>query len=280
MLHDRRGALLTASEPRDYRELRVKSFTEMCGGIQRVLGADDARERIAARNLDRARALADRFVLTHRTVSPGAAPLHEILGDGHLRARRPCTSREVDCGIERAVYFFLGCAAYPEGAVAFLVPSRVLERIPASYSPFDSGSLSSYARPRDPLASWDDPEKHAFLDAHLGEGADAVTFSVEYVAAHFADATDYVRRPQRSEPDFPTYHELVSPSGDRRAWSIEVRLHEDLVLDVDHIEAIVLGQPDLLADIPDELAGTVVIAEDEGSITSRIQQLIVGERPS
>lgn len=104
-----------------------------------------------------------------------------------------------------------------------------------------------------------------------------MAFSAEYVAAHFENATDYLIRPQRSIPDYPTYHGLESTSGDRRAWSIEVRLHEDLPLDTEHIEAIVVGQADLFAEFSDDLAELVVVAEDEAEVVWKIQEHILGE---
>lgn len=269
-----RRAALTLREPHDYREMRVKRLEDMCSGIQRVLGTDAARGQATTRCLGDAHVLARRFPLTHR--ARGAA-LENILADGRLRAKEPCTTREAECGVDRALYFFLGCAAYPEGPVAFLASGRVLDRMTASYSPFDSGSLSKFARPRDPLAPWGEPEKRAFLASYFGDGTDAVAFSAEYVAAHFETATDYVLRPQTSTPDYPTYHGLESTSGDRRAWSIEVRLHEDLPLDPAHVEAVVIGQADLLADLPDDLAATVIVAEDEAEVVWMIQRHILHE---
>ncbi len=273
------AVLLTSQGVRDYRELRVKRLGAMCSGIQLALAADGARASLAASNLAGARAIAERFPLVHRTVAPEEATLEDIFSDGRLLAKKACTQREIDCGVERAIYFFLGCAAYPRGAVAFLVPTRVLTSMRASYSPFDSGCLKEHAhlRSRGPLTSWGDSEKLAFLESHLGDGTDAVAFCAEYVAAHFADSADYVLRPQQSVPDFPPYHDLVSKNGDRRAWTIEVRLHEDLVLDVDHVEHIVIGRLDLFDDIPDALTRTVVVAGDDASIPSTIQQIIFPE---
>jgi hypothetical protein len=269
---------LTVPEPPHYRERRVKRLDTMCTAIQRVLDTDGARARLAAENLAPARALANRFVLTHRTTS--GARLEDILSERRLQAKHPCTDREVECGLDLALYFFLGCAAYPEGNVAFLVKSHLLERIPASYSPFDSGSLTKRAHLRDPQAPWGEPEKLAFLQAHLGDGTDAIAFCAEYMAAHFEAAADYVLRPQESEPDFPTYHDLVSKTGDRRAWSVEVRLHEDLELDAEHIAAIVVAREDLLDSLPDDLLGRAVVAEDAEAITSTIQRLILEEELS
>ena len=61
------------------------------------------------------------------------------------------------------------------------------------------------------------------------------------------------------------------------SWSIEVRLHDDLILDVNHVEHIVIGRLDLFDDIPDALTKTVVVAGDEASIPSTIQQIILPE---
>jgi hypothetical protein len=271
---------LTVPEPRHYRERRVKRLEDMCSAIQRVLGASDERGRVAAKNLQGARALAERFFLIHRTESPGAPALRTILSERRLSAKDPCTQRELDCGIDRAIYFFMGCVAYPSGSAAFLIPNRVLDGIQASYSPFDTGSLSNHARPRDPLVSWGAPEKHAFLESHLGDGADAFAFSAEYVAAHFQDVADYVRRSQQSDPDFPVYHDLASTTGDRRAWSIEVQLHEDLELTAEHLEAIAIADKELLVDIPKDFFDKLIIAEDEGSMIAKIQHHIVQEASS
>lgn len=231
---------------------------------------------------ERARKVVERASLVHRTVCTGSAAntLDEILAEGRLRANPPITGREHRCGIERALYFFLGCAAYPEGAVAFLASTDLLAHTPASYCPFDTGSLGRYSCPRNPDSPWKERDKRAFLADHLGHGKDALAFCTQYIAAHFVHVEDYVCRPQFSVPDFPTYHDLISTDAerpDRRAWSIEVQLQTDLELRVENLDAIVLGQSDLLADFPDELVETLVIAEDEGSITTTIQQHMLRE---
>lgn len=247
----------------------------MCDRLRTSLGAQPVIERSVELREDQARQLASSLVLVHRSVTADGPTLASILSERHLRATTPCTPRELECGVPRSLYFFLGCAAYPEGVVAFLVSTRVLDQGHASYTPFDTGSLDRFARPRDPKQPWEDENRLAFLAAHLGHGADAVTFAAEFVAAHFATATDYVCRPQLSEPDRPVYHGLQSTTGDRRAWSIEIQLHEDLPLDAEHVDKLVLGQHDLLADIPDDLTAKVVVAEDEGAVASTIHRLII-----
>ncbi len=159
--------------------------------------------------------------------------------------------------------------------MAFLAEATALGTIPASYSPFDTGSLRGHACPRDPEKAWGDADKDRFLAEHLGCGGDAPDFAADYVAAHFHDPVDYVRRSQHSEPDFPVYHGLASKNGDRRAWSIEVQLHDDLPLDDQHLESIVLGEHDLLADIPDELIAKSVVAVDPSNIGSEVTKRIL-----
>lgn len=240
----------------------------MCDLLRACFAADADRQ-------ERAQRLADRFPLVHRTW--GGPTLTAIFDQKCLRATLPCTPRERECGIPRALYFFLGCPAYPQGVIAFLISTRVLERADASYTPFDTGSLDKYSRPRDPDRAWEDEHRREFLATYLGQGADAVGFAAEYVAAHFVDECDYVRRPQTSLPDKPTYHGLESTSGDRRAWSIEVQLHGDLALDEQHVEHLVLGPQDLFVDIPDALTSKVVIAEDDGALAPTIHRLILSE---
>ncbi len=255
----------------------MQKLETMLARIQQILDQDPPRAEAAQRCQASARTLAQRFPLVHRSVTAGGPRLSEILAARKLIAKAACTAREVDCGIERVVYFFLGCGAFPEGVVAFLANAAILETNPATYTPFDTGSLEKHTCLREVDASWNGPEKDAFLANYLGFGNEAVPFASEYVAAHFDRPSDYVRRQQRSEPDFPVYHGLVSTSGDRRAWSIEIQLHDDLGLEARHLEAIILGEPDLLADIPDELMESVVVAETEGSITATIHRIIAPE---
>lgn len=254
----------------------MQALDPMLARLQQVLDTDPARATCATGCRPHADALAARLPLVHRTALPNGPPLATILTDRHLRTQPACTTREHDCGVLRALYFFLGCAAYPEGAAAFLARNHVLAQTAASFTPFDTGSLQHYARLRD-AAPWADPDKHTFLATHLACATAALDFSAAYLSAHFHDADDYVRRPQTSEPDYPTYHGLTSDTGDRRAWSIEVQLHADLPLDVHHIEAIVLGEPDLFIDLPDDLAAIAVIAENPGEIAATIHHLILGE---
>jgi len=246
----------------------VHQLDAMCDPLRTRFTTEPDRQQQAQR-------LTERFPLVHRT--SGGPSLTTILGQGQLRAAPPCTPRETDCGIPKALYFFLGCPAYPEGVIALLMFNRVLEAANASYTPFDTGSLDKYARPRDPSSPWEDDDRREFLATYIGHGADAVGFAAEYVAAHFIDACEYVRRPQLSLPDTPVYHGLESTSGDRRAWSIEVQLHDDVVLDEQHVEYLVLGPQDLFVDVPDDLTSKVVVAEDEGALASTISKLILGE---
>lgn len=256
--------------------------------LRESLEQDPPRAVAAETSRTGAQSLIQHCPLVHRTVWPTEPAdernptlferknptLQEILASGRLTAIAPCTQREVDCGIDRVVYFFLGCGAFPDGSVAFLARAAVLNTKRASYTPFDTGSLTHWSRPRDPGQSWEESDKAKFLADYLGVGGDAVAYSIEYVAAHFRSPPDYVCRPQRSDPDFATYHGLMSPSGDRRAWSIEVQLQEDLELDIEHLERIIVASHDLWLDIPDHLSGITPPAEPEGSILTAIHDYI------
>ncbi len=241
--------------------------------IAAVIGADDERAQRAATARPDAGRLAPTLPLVHRAP---ADHLDAIFAAGHLAAPAPCTAAEAQCGIPRAVYFFLGCVAYPAGVVAFLARPDVLARLPASFTPFDTGSLNGYARPLDTRLPWDADDRLSFLAGHLGKGPDTAAFAVDYLAGHFADVDDYVRRAQVSEPDDPPYHGLASTSGDRRAWTIEVQLHADLPVDAGHLQTIVLAQADLLADIPDDLVELLVIAEND-ELERSVRDEILGE---
>lgn len=251
----------------------MQSLVAMLARLQESLDEQPPRAAAAAQVLTDSRSRASRFPLVHRT---GSANIRTVLAERRLTAGEPCTEREIRCGIPSAAYFFLGCAAYPEGSVAFLAHSSLLNRARATFTPFDTGSLEKYARVRD-QARWEALDKDDFLAAHLGQGCEAIIFAGDYVAAHFKSPADYVRRPQRSEPDFPTYHGLESTSGDRRAWSIEIQLHDDLPIDTAHIAAIVVGQHDRGLDIPDELFGKVISAESDDDIAVKIHNLIAPE---
>jgi hypothetical protein len=245
----------------------------------RAAAADAGRE--GARRLMQRCPLVRRTVQSNRPTDEKNPTLEEIIASGRLRATPPCTQREIECGIDRVVYFFLGCGAFPDGSVAFLARASVLNSKRASYTPFDTGSLTHWSRPRDPSQSWEEPDKTRFLADHLGVGDDALEYSVEYVAAHFRSPPDYVRRPQRSEPDFDTYHGLTSvltPPGDRRSWSIEVQLQEDLELNDGHIERIIVANQGLWLDLRGPLKGLAVVAEPEGSVVRAIHDYITIEQ--
>lgn len=234
----------------------------------------EGREAPTQSAVETARALAMTFPLVHRTATEHRV-LTEIFASGELIAKQPCTLEEQACGISQAVYFFMGCAAYPEGLVAFLVDGRLTERCACSFSPFDTGSLQNFARPREASARWNATDRRAFLQEHLARADQATVFCTEYLTAHFSRPSDYVSHGQRSDPEFPAYHGLVSTTGDRRAWSLEVQFHEDVPLDTGHVEQLVLARHDLLEDVPDALLGVTRVADNPGDITQAVQDFIL-----
>jgi hypothetical protein len=97
-----------------------------------------------------------------------------------------------------------------------------------------------------------------------------------YLAAHFHDPAEYVRRAQVSQPDFPAYHGLLDR--DRRAWTVEARIHDDLEIPPDGLllEEIWLEDTDLLDELPDDFMRMARIAPDgqrlEVAVARRIEE--------
>jgi hypothetical protein len=142
------------------------------------------------------------------------------------------------------VYFFLGSGCYPEGIAAFVLAPEALDAAELRFSPFDSGAL---AKPHVEHAAHPDfarelPLRRAFLEDHTGGGPALRGFAARYIAAHFRDAVAYVARPQESEPDFPAYHGLRSPSHDRREWTVEVRAPGAVAIDERSLVAMLVQE--------------------------------------
>lgn len=254
----------------------VRPLAEMLDSLVMSLVGDPAREENAWRSHTRAREVGVRLPLVHRTCKPGAeARWLDLLDTRTFAASEPCTGdREKAAGIPRAAYFFLGCGAYPDGLVGFVLEAGSVLTRPASFSPFDSGSIAKHAVPTDPAARWDDSAKDRFLAEHVGAGPDVAAFSGPYLAAHFRDPVTYVRCGQWSLPDFPQYHDLQSTSGDRRAWTIEVQVHEDVTFGTESatLTEIVAARKALIEDLPDDLVGFARVATRENEVLESIAE--------
>lgn len=257
--------------------------------IERVVDGDAGRRASASRSQIRATAVGARLPLVHRTAKPtdfpatagtdGDSPSSswlDLLSGRAFTAKKPCTSREEAAGIPRAAYFFLGCGAFPDGLVGFVLNTTDVLARPASFTPFDSGALEKYAVPTDAavLATWDNKAKDRFLIDYLGDGRDASTFAGLYLAAHFDDPMSYVRRPQQSRPDFAAYHGLESTSGDRRSWTIEVHTHDNVVFGPggSRLEEIVVARKELLDELPDDLLSLARVATAENEVLESIAE--------
>jgi hypothetical protein len=138
---------------------------------------------------------------------------------------------------------------------------------------------------RCPRTVWDDESKKRHLEEHLGSGADVDQFIGPYLAAHFRDPRSYVRLPQQSAPDFPPYHGLASKNGDRRAWTVEVRVHEDINITPDGLilEEIWLDGHDLFDELPDDFKGMARVSPDEErlevAVAARIEERLGETNP-
>ena len=257
----------------------MRSLTAMLESLLLHLRHDSARLENAVSAFERASQVAQRLPLVHRTCKPGAeTDWLNVLESRRFAAGEPCTGREKAAGIPRAAYFFLGCGAYPEGLVGFVVDTSAVLMRPASYVPFDSGSIENekHVAPADPAraAAWDDVAKHRFLEEHLGAGDQVLAFSGPYLAAHFHEPVSYVRLGQRSRTDFPVYHGLRSTNDDRRAWTIEVQVHEDVPLETEGamLREIVAARWSLVEELPDDMKRFARIASMENEILESIAE--------
>lgn len=227
-----------------------------------------------------ARGIAHRLPLVHRTGRPGlTGTWRRILEERTMRAS-DASAEERLCGWERAVYFFLGSAAYPKGNVAFLLERAVAERVGGSFSPFDSGALANHLEPSS-KTTWALEDRAAHLAQHCGSAGEVAEYAGPYLAAHFRDPASYVTAAQGSVPDFDVCHGLCSPSGDRRAWTIEVRAHADVSVAPAEPELvrIVLANRALEADVPDELLDRVTLAradyDGEGDVRQAVAEFVL-----
>lgn len=199
----------------------MKSLVEMLRPLAAAVTAEASRHANAWATYGSAQAVAQRLPLVHRTAKPGAAANWlDIVEHRRVATQQACTTREHRAGVTRAAYFFLGCGAYPDGQVGFVLDRTALHGQACSYTPLDSGSLERHAVPADPSQPWDEAAKDRFFEAHHAQGAEVHDFAGPYLAAHFQQPLQYVRCPQRSQPDFAPYHGLKDPHEDRRAFTI------------------------------------------------------------
>ncbi len=191
--------------------------------------------------------------LVHRTGRAGATAVTEILASETLLAQDSGTECERGAGMPRSVYFFLGSASYPLGNFAFLLRPMILQGLQSNATPFDSGACGKGYLERTAAPFIGENERCHCLDDHTLDSTVALSaFAHDYILCHFDNPVDYVKLPQISLPDRPTYHGLESMNRDRRAWTIEVQCREHLSMPPDPhlIERIVVEDRDLLAEIP------------------------------
>lgn len=228
--------------------------------LERAVGPSGERRDSYTATGPQAQRVADSLPLVHRTASDtaGARDWRQIFEHSTLKAEPVPTDHERRAGRATSVYFFLGAGAYPSGQIALLLePTEVLRYVPASFTPYDTGGMC-YCTP-----DWDSDRRFQHLTEYTGEAPDVHRFAGPYLAAHFRDPRGYVRAAQKSAPDFPCFHALVS-NGDRRAWTIEIQAHEDVTISSDPRllrQLLVVGNHKLL-ELPDEYIARARVLPD------------------
>lgn len=265
--------------------MSARTLGEMLKTLTAVVEADPTRSRRASQCRTSAGRVARQMPLVRRIAGPvrGSRPVAQTwmgaIDEHALEPVGPATDIEAAIGVPPSVYFFLGAAAYPAGDIAILCVSRVTEARSSSFWPFDTGAIAKeYVRPSG-AGSWSASDREACLATYWGSGNDLVDFATEYLAAHFAEPLDYVRAPQQSNPNDPPYHGLVSTSGDRRAWTLEVQVHARVSLAAPQgfLHAIVLKRHHLLADLPDDLAQNAIVDPDLCDRVRRVVEIFCTE---
>ena len=150
---------------------------------------------------------------------------------GGSRAEEPCTgARERRRHPAAPLTSSSAAAPYPDGLLGFVLDAPSVLTRPASFTPFHTGSLQKYAVPMDPTCSdlgRGGPASRSW--SITGPGSAVASFAGPYLSAHFPDADDATSR--ASSAASPISRPITvsqCTSGDRRDWTMEVQVHEDV----------------------------------------------------
>jgi hypothetical protein len=192
--------------------------------------------------------------LIHRT---GRAA--HVLHEGILKRGPAGTQLERDAGLSETVYAFVGAGAYPKGLVALFLDPAVTTQLQCTFTPFDSGGLEA--------DKFEGGDSHAqVFDQWHGQGAWLAEAAAAWIGACFDEPESYVRRLE-GPPDHPAPHGLISREGDRRAWTLEVQLHEDVPVS-DWLRRLVVAHRASLFDVPEAWVDCAEVVEAEGDVVT------------
>lgn len=222
----------------------------------------------------RASDLASRLPLVHRTGQDGQR-WQSIFLEGRLAGVTPGTRWEREMlGVDKAVYFFWGCGAYPKGTVALLLEG-VPSGIRCTATPFDTGGCGHgyFLRAGLPLS---EDEIELTLDRFtLDDGARVSEYGAHYIADLFDDPLDYVRLPQQAPSQYPPIHELASPTDERRAWSIEIRFHGDVPVPPEQLRKVVVKGRDRFLELPPHYRRIAAVSSPEDDFDQAIAKQVL-----
>lgn len=223
--------------------------------VTRIEGAIAAEGGARASSFESQRvvgeSLARRMPLIHRTGDRSPRLWTNIFEQQRLGACEPSESRrpvEQAIGWRPSVYFYVGVCAFPQGDVVIVFHPTEAVLGGASFTPFDSGSVSRSppfcgpAHDTDWLAS--QSRRQEFIRSHQENMSSLAETLGAFAAGHFRDHTSYYTRgcPATSGallgiPDWPAFHGLVgiveknarpNPEQDRRSWTFEIRVEGDI----------------------------------------------------
>lgn len=250
------------------------SIEEAVAAIRARHGKELDAATLGARTL--ANRLGARAPYVHRTGKPGGPPWGRIFDEQVITAQLPSTSCERDLGHTATVYLFLASGAYAQGNIAFVMAREAVLDQAGTATPFDSGGCFCNAPVLLERASTPFPSQAArcaHIRAHMLERSqDVGDFTACYVLAHFHDPSSYIRLPQIASTDRPVFHDLRSPTNDRRAWTIELQRHANLPVPPDRgrVLRVIIADRSLFSRLPPAYRRLAEIAEPRTTMEAAI----------
>lgn len=141
-------------------------------------------------------------------------------------------------GLGACLYFYAGYACPEFGTVVLAYHPTLADGRSGNASSFDTGGMfKGYIQG---TALNTEADRDALVAADLCALGLWETRLTDWVSTHFSSLDDYLNneRPRMDDPS----GRLLHPRNDRRAWTFEVRLHDDVPL-FDHLAFAIVKQP-------------------------------------
>jgi hypothetical protein len=198
-----------------------------------------------------------------------------ILSNGILTATQPSLSGksptandETRSGLMPSLYFYAGRAYPVAGGVAIAMMSSQDMSHTGTATPFDTGGMiRGYIRP---ISASDEGERADFIAKSLINLPVWRSKFARYLAAYFDSPSQYMRgKPSHTDPEGI----LVEPNNEFRAWTFEVRYHEEQTILTDDVicwyaqERHIRSMERLMSSLPPSEISRVELLYERGTPT-------------